>query len=620
MAKKTKKYGSWTSPITVAAISAGRNFADVQWAHDGETLIWQESNQGKTNFVIKRKKDAPREMLSDLSPRGGVSYAAGEMGMGDEAVTFPVKGGAIYRKQFVPGSAELICEPGGGSSTPRLSPDGRFMIFIHTDGTVDHLMLVDLKDKSMTASTSGADFYFQPVWSPQGDKISWVEWDHPNMPWDESRIVVREFDAKKKALGKVIFEVKGKRKAVFQPEFSPSGKQLAYIITKGDWDELRVFDFETLKNKSWLAIDAHLMQPNWVPGKRTFGWHADGQRISIIAEKAGECELLTVTEAGSCEVILTPQLEVIDKITISQKTDRIAIVGESSTQEPRVMVWDGKNWRVKAYATALTIDPAYLSQPVDVQWKSLDGSEIYGLYYPPPNPLFRSKGLPPLLVWAHGGPTAPSARVYDLELQYFTSRGYAVLAVNYRGSTSYGNRYRDALLGEWGRADSEDCVSAVAAMAEQGLADPAKCAIWGGSAGGLTVLNALTDHPGVFKARVARYAVTNLFTLEEETHKFEAHYLRGLVGALPKAKKKYQERSPLFKAERIKDKVLFLHGDEDNVVPLSQTQEIFDKLQSLGIPAELKVYAGEGHGFKLGATYEDMYPRVERFLRESLDL
>ncbi|MEN6579360.1 MAG: prolyl oligopeptidase family serine peptidase, partial [Anaerolineaceae bacterium] len=249
-------------------------------------------------------------------------------------------------------------------------------------------------------------------------------------------------------------------------------------------------------------------------------------------------------------------------------------------------------------------------------WQSSDGVTVHGLYYPPAHPDVEAAGAPPVVVYIHGGPTSQVFDAFNLEADFFTSRGYGYFAVNYRGSTGYGRAYRDALKGEWGRIDLQDTIEGCQALIARGLADPAKLVIKGGSAGGYTVLNALVHHPGFFKAGICSYGVSNLFTFELDTHKFEAHYNASLVGKLPEAAEKYHAWSPIFHADKIRDAVAIFQGSEDKVVPPEQSEEMVRALQSNHVPHLYKLYEGEGHGFRKKVNLIDYYETVDRFLKQ----
>ena len=271
--------------------------------------------------------------------------------------------------------------------------------------------------------------------------------------------------------------------------------------------------------------------------------------------------------------------------------------------------------RIHRYSSTETIPQEDLSQPEPLSWTASDGKEAYGLYYPPCSGAFVGNGLPPAIVQVHGGPTSQYTIGYHGATQFFTSRGYAVLEVNYRGSTGYGREYRDALQRSWGILDVEDTVSGVRFLAESGRADPDRLVVMGGSAGGYTVLRVLTEYPGVFRAAICMYGVSDLFALAQETHKLEAHYLDGLIGKLPEASAIYRERSPIFSVERITDPIAIFQGEDDKVVPKDQSEKIVASLRSRGVPHEYHVYAGEGHGWRKTETIEAFYSDVERFLR-----
>jgi len=246
----------------------------------------------------------------------------------------------------------------------------------------------------------------------------------------------------------------------------------------------------------------------------------------------------------------------------------------------------------------------------------MDGEPVHGLFFPPHNPSFEATGEPPLIVNIHGGPTSQVRAFFNPKAQFFATRGYAFLEVNYRGSTGYGRSYWQALNGAWGVYDVEDALSGARHLADQGLVDGTRLVIMGGSAGGFTVLQSLVDHPGSYKAGVCMYGVANQFTLAAETHKFEARYSDKLLGPLPEAADLYRARSPIFHADKIQDPIIVFQGEDDKVVPQTQSDEIVASLERRNVPHEYHLYAGEGHGFRKTETIEHFYNAVERFLKQ----
>ena len=307
----------------------------------------------------------------------------------------------------------------------------------------------------------------------------------------------------------------------------------------------------------------------------------------------------------------------LEQIAVSSRGE-IGLIGQSAALAPRILVFSEGQERVAARSLPDAIPEEYFSAAQSVQWTSSDGVEVHGLYYPPANPDFSAEGAPPMITFIHGGPTSQSQNGFSLDCAFFTSRGYAFLMVNYRGSTGYGRAYRDALRNNWGKLDLQDAIEGSQAMVDRGLADPGKLVIKGSSAGGYTVLNALAHHPGFFKAGICMYGVSNLFLLEMETHKFEEHYNKSLVGSLPEAAEKFYAWSPVFHAEKIRDALVVFQGDLDVVVPPSQSEAIVRQLKANGVPHIYKLYEGEGHGFRKKENLTDFYETVDQFLKQNV--
>jgi dipeptidyl aminopeptidase/acylaminoacyl peptidase len=296
---------------------------------------------------------------------------------------------------------------------------------------------------------------------------------------------------------------------------------------------------------------------------------------------------------------------------------RLALLASGPRVTDRLVTYDPATGQhaVVARSSGETIDFQWLSEPKPITWVSTDGESAHGLFYAPA-PKLSSSGQPPLIVRVHGGPTSQSDMSFASQVQFFASRGYAVLDVNYRGSTGYGRAYMLALREQWGLRDVQDTVSGAQHLAAQGLVDPQRMVIMGGSAGGYTVLQTLIHHPGVFKAGICLYGVSNLFTLASDTHKFEARYLDSMIGPLPETADRYRERSPIFGAERIKDPIAVFQGDQDQVVPLDQAETVVAALRRSGTPHEYHVFAGEGHGWRKAETVASFYELVLRFLKQ----
>jgi len=321
--------------------------------------------------------------------------------------------------------------------------------------------------------------------------------------------------------------------------------------------------------------------------------------------------------SGETTKINTGEYTSLRQISVSNKGE-IALIASCATIPARVIVGNGKSWRIMARSTAENIPAAYLSSPQAISWQSDEGIRIHGLFYPPANPKFTADGIPPVIVYIHGGPTSQVTAGFSTATAFFTSRGYGWLDVNYRGSTGYGHEYKNMLRGRWGDVDVEDSVSGARALVVQGLANEKQLIIMGGSAGGYTVLNSLIRYPGVFKAGICNYGVSNLFMLDLDTHKFEAHYNASLIGQLPDAADKYHAWSPVYHAHHIRDALAVFQGSEDKVVLPNQSEVIVEKLRHQGVPFLYQLYQGEGHGFRKNETLLDYYQRVERFLIENV--
>lgn len=612
--KTQKAFGLWKSKITPELLAAAVGLSDPQWDTDGKTLVWRELRSGQGVLLAQPMGEAPFELSGEVNVQGGVGYGGGDFTVRNGLAIFAGKDGRLYRCLLAADFPKSITPEFGGVASPMLSPDHQWVLFVHTYEGHDVIGMVDAEGKDWPIKlVEGADFYMQPAWHPSGKAVVWVEWDHPNMPWDGTRLMyaVLEDDPPKLQVAQEL--AGGEDIPVLQPAFSPDGQYLSYIQNEGEWDQLVLQDLKEGDQKILVEGEA-LLKPAWIQGTVVQAWSPDSQQIYFIRTREGINQLCTVDiHTGEVREIDTAPYTSLGQPSMS-KEGRLALLANGPSVSARIISIAKDSVILHQRSTSEAVPAGDLPTPYEISWTSEDGERVYGIYYPPTNSAYTSDGLPPVILNIHGGPTSNVSIGYNLEATFFTNRGYGFLEVNYRGSTGYGRSYREALRGNWGYLDVIDAAGGAKALMAQGLADPDRIVIKGGSAGGYTVLNALIRFPGLFKAGLCSYGVTNLFTLAMDTHKFEERYTDSLVGPLPEAAELYRVWSPVFHAERIKDPVAIFQGEEDKVVPPSQSEEIVKALKANGVPHEYHLYPGEGHGFRKAETRRAYYTAIERFL------
>jgi dipeptidyl aminopeptidase/acylaminoacyl peptidase len=624
MSTLTAPFGSWSSPISAFVAASGAiRVAGV--ALDGDDLYWLEGRpaEGGRSVLVRRASDG---VVADVTPRPfNVRSRVHEYGGG----AFAVAAGAIF---FVEDSDQRIWRLQHGEAQP-LTPEGRGR---HADLVLDPvrrrlvcvredhdgpgeprntLVGVPLQGGPHQLLAEGADFYASPCFDPTGSQLAYLSWDHPRMPWQGTELWVVSLAADGSP-GRPVPVAGGPDESIFQPGFAPDGA-LTFVSDRGGWWNLwrwRGGQVEPL----WQA-EGEMGLPQWQFGMSTWGY-LDPGRIACAFQRAGLWELALVdTEARTASRVPVPPTEIG---FVRTAPGRAVFVGASAAEPAALWQIDGAAALRKVHQPSpVAVDPALVSRPQPVSFATGAGATAHALHYPPHNPAYQPLAgeRPPLIVVSHGGPTSSASSALSLVVQFWTSRGFAVLDVNYRGSTGYGRAYRNALDGTWGVADVEDCAAGARHLVERGLADPARLAIRGSSAGGYTTLAALT-FTDLFRAGASYYGVSDLEALARETHKFESRYLDTLLGPYPAAAELYRARSPIHHVDRLRVPVIFFQGLEDRVVPPAQAERMVAALTAKGLAAPYHPFAGEQHGFRRAQTVIQALEAELAFYRRVLSL
>jgi len=601
---QTAAYGSWKSPITTDLLIAGA-VALAYPTVDGDDLYWLELRpQEKGRQVIVRR--APDGQVSDVTPPDcNARTRAHEYG----GRPFIVADGVVY---FSNDSDKRVYVQRPGEAPRPLSPDigdVRYADFCmdrarnrlicvcedHTQPDVDPLgvntlVSLSLDNGALSTLVSGSDFYSSPCLSPDGTRLAWLTWHHPNMPWDGSELWTATI-APDGTLTEQRQVAGGARESIFQPQWSPDGVLYFVSDRSGWWNLYR-------DNQPLYPMEAEFGVPQWVFGLSTYAFLSATQIVSIYQRNGVSYLAVLDVTARTLHTVSTP-FNYMTHLTVADG-QVLMIVGSATMGMTivRLNPTTGEHEVVRR-ASELQLDEGYLSQAQAIEFPTDNGLTAHAFFYRPKNKDFAApEGTrPPLMVMSHGGPTSATSPALKLTVQYWTSRGFAVVDVNYGGSTGYGRAYWERLNGQWGVVDVADCVNAARYLAGQGEVDGDKMTITGGSAGGYAVLCALTFHD-VFRAGTSRYGIGDLKTLAEETHKFESRYNDGLVGPYPERADLYHDRSPIHFTQRLNSAILLLHGSEDKVVPPNQSQTFFEAARARELPTAYILFDGEGHGFR----------------------
>lgn len=640
-------YGAWPSPLTAGRVTAGALRLD-QIQLDGDIVYWVEgrASEGGRNVIVKRRPDG---VTTDATPVGfNVRSRVHEYG----GAAYVVDRGTIYFSNF---DDQRLYRLSPGQAPEALTSTGYFYADFRVDRARDRLIgvgedhtggddepknaIVALSAKgSGTSGTfgtvvlvEGADFYSDPIVSPDGASLAWLQWNHPSMPWDGTELWTAPFTAdgrvgpRQKVAG-------GVDESIFQPEWSPDGT-LYFVSDHTGWWNL-------YRSRAGVIEPMHPMsaefgKPQWTFSMVTYAFISAARLVATYVEDGRWKMALVETDPRRFEPIAL-SLQPAESIRANGRA--IYFVGGSAT-EPTAIV------RVSLGSMEAEVLRSSSGEPIASEWISVAEAvtytvtpqpegppphmgmpppprDVHAFYYQPTNPDVRAPEgeRAPLLVLTHGGPTGATSDVLDPEVQFWTSRGFAVLDVNYGGSTGYGRPYRDRLKGQWGIVDVEDAVGGAEAMVAQGKADPARLMIRGGSAGGYTTLAALTFH-STFTAGASYYGISDIEVLARDTHKFESRYLDSLVGPYPEAKDLYVQRSPIHFTDRLSCPLILFQGLDDKVVPPNQSAMMADALRKKGVKVAYVTFEGEQHGFRKAeniiralqeelAFYQEVFPGV----------
>jgi len=603
---QTLPCGSWPSPISVdMAVGSAHGLSEPR--QDGDDTYFLESRPDEAGRVVLLRQ-TPDGAVTDMAPGLNVRTRVHEYG----GASYTASDGVIAFSEFDDNRLLLKGSPDREPVTLVADPALRF-----ADMTLDlvrdrvyavmedqHesaiearnlLVAVSLADGSVTELATGHDFYSDPALSPDGSHIAFVTWDFPQMPWDGTDLWVAAIEADG-TLGDPVHVAGGTEESVIQPKWAPDGS-LFYVSDRSDWWNLYRWREGAMVSAAVAPMEAEIGGPQWVFGLSEYDIDADGT-IYAFAHGPGGAKLLALGPGEAPREIEFAEngleyLRVCDGVLT-------AIAGSFTrpTALIRLDLAGGTEERLRE-TSALAVDAAFLSTPQHIEFPTSGGRTAYAWYYPPKNPdvVAPEDEAPPLVVMSHGGPTSNARTSLSLAKQAFTSRGFAVVDVDYGGSTGYGRAFRDQLHESWGVVDVDDCTTAALYLAERGFADPERMAIRGGSAGGYTTLAALC-FKDAFAAGTSFYGLGDLAGFAAVTHKFESQYDRYLLGPYPEEAERYRQRSPNNHADQISCPVLVMQGADDKVVPPSQAEGIVAALKRNGLPHAYILFEGEGHGFR----------------------
>ncbi|TMI18115.1 S9 family peptidase [Candidatus Bathyarchaeota archaeon] len=617
MPRNVAPYGSWKSPITADLLASTYVGLD-ELRIDGKDLYWNElrpANKGR-NVIVQRKPDGT---LTDITPTGfSARTRVHEYGGG----CYLVQNGTVYFSNY---TDQRFYRQDPASDPRPLTPlvDMRYadsvfdqkrnrIISIREDHTlktpqaVNTIVSLDPENESEGKILfSGNDFYSTPRLSPDGTKLAWLTWNHPNMPWDGTELWIADVKPDG-SLGQAEKIAGGLDESIYQPEWSPDGELYFSSDRTGWWNLHRWHNSEV---EPLYPMEAEFGLPQWGFGSHTFVFESQ-DRIVCAYTKNGLWNLASLNLRKKKLEPIETSISQIDRGNLATKNGHVFLIGGSATEPSSIVRIDlsSRETEILHRSREITVGKEYISIPNAIEFPTENGRTAFAFFYPPKNPEYEAPQgeKPPLLVVSHGGPTSASPSTLRYEIQYWTSRGIGVVDVNYGGSTGYGREYRKRLNDQWGIVDVQDCVNATRYLASRGQADAERLGIRGGSAGGYTTLCALA-FTNTFKVGASYFGVSDLELLAKDTHKFESRYLDKLVGPYPERRDIYRARSPIDHVDGISSALILFQGLEDKVVPPDQSEKIFEAVKAKGLPVAYIAYDWEQHGFRRAENIKRSY-------------
>jgi dipeptidyl aminopeptidase/acylaminoacyl peptidase len=622
---QTARYGTWPSPITARAVAA----SSLRLGHvvlEDHDIYWVEGRpaEGGRSVVVRRSADGA---IADATPPGAnVRTRVQEYG----GAAYTVSRGTIYYSELSDQRLYRFKASGAPESAAPITPAGNWcyadftidasrgrLVCVREDHTipgseaqttlvmlgVDRVGRLDGPPAPPVVIASGYDFYSTPRFNPDGTQLSWLAWRHPQMPWDGTELWVA--DVTDEGRLEHARQIAGSEtESIVQPGWSPDGT-LYFVSDRTGWWNL----YRTGLPTPVYPIDAECGRPQWMLGTSTWTFAGPSTLVIACAER-GTWRLFGFTPredaAPLTDADRRPLTDLEPGELLAATAEHVVFIAGSPRTHDAVVRFDlatGRTERIRSASTS-PVNPDALSVPLAIEFPTEASRTAHAFFYPPRNTAFTAPAdeRPPLIVVSHGGPTAATTGRLNLEIQFWTSRGFAVVDVNYGGSSGYGRAYRERLNGQWGIVDVDDCVNAALHLASRGLADRERLLIRGRSAGGFTTLAALAFHPRVFKAGASYYGVADLELLARDTHKFESRYLDRLVGPYPARQDLYRARSPIHSADRLSCPIIFFQGLDDRVVPPEQAENMAAAVRAKGLTVSLVTFPGEAHGFRKAET------------------
>ena len=636
-APRIAPYGAWQSPVSTEMLTSGAlRFVEIDV--DGDDIYWVESRPDEQGRYAVMRRSADGETTEVTGPEHSARTLVHEYGGGALAV----RDGVIYFSNFSdqrlwrqqaddPGTATPItpainvryADATIDAARGRLicvAEDHRregveaenLLVSVPTDGSI-------AEDGEPEPIHRGYDFYAAPRLSPDGARLAWICWNHPQMPWDATELWLANVASDGSLLNprRIAGDTRGDV-SIIEPHWADDGALYCVSDQSGWWNLQRV---EGGALTPLHAVEAEFGQPMWSFSEASYGALGDG-RLGVVWAERGLWRVGALDPgSGERAEFETPYNAFF---MVRATSGKIVANAAGPIAGSAIVAIDAQTGEIETLRTGSSaqLDAGYVSTPEPIEYPSAEGRTAHAFFYAPRNPDFVGPEgeLPPLLTFTHGGPTGATAGVFSLAVQYWTTRGFAVIDVNYGGSTGYGTAYRRLLHGNWGIVDVEDCCAGAEYLVERGDVDGNRLAIRGGSAGGYTTLCALT-YRDVFNAGASHFGVSDAAALARDTHKFESRYLDSLIGPYPERQELYEQRSPIFSAERLNCPVIFLQGLEDKIVPPNQAERMVEALRSRGVPVAYLAFEGEQHGFRMAANIQrateaelDFYGRIFGFV------